>query len=89
MIHLFPESDTLLMASRILAGELEGAWATAYHLQELHLANQMANLTGRLPAAWGAPGAFPRLQVCSGLTPTGLLSMAGTSEMHFPCHHLA
>ncbi|KAK9833272.1 hypothetical protein WJX81_001570 [Elliptochloris bilobata] len=45
------------------AGELEGAWATAYHLQELHLAGQAADLTGRLPGAWAAPGAFPRLQV--------------------------
>ena len=63
---VLPEPVTLLTASRVLAGELEGAWATAYHLQELHLAEQLANLTGGLPAAWGAPGAFPRLQVCSG-----------------------
>ena len=79
-LPLLPEPDTLLKASRILAGELEGAWATAHHLQEFHLADQMANLTGSLPAAWGAPGAFPRLQVCSGAGPTGLLRVAGMSK---------
>lgn len=71
-LPLLPEPDTLLKASRVLAGELEGAWAAAGHLQELHLAEQMANLTGGLPAAWGAPGAFPRLQACPAAGPNRL-----------------
>jgi len=48
------------------AGELEGSWGTsALRLQQLHLAGQAANVTGRLPAAWGAPGAFASLQARS------------------------
>ena len=75
-IRVYAVPGAPLKGGCALAGELEGAWATAYHMQELHLANQMANLTGRLPAAWGAPGAFPRLQVRSGAGPDRLALQA-------------